>query len=185
MRVKLRAYPTERTLTKITTIKTLQITILFFALLFSLSSNATLPNKLQKVGQGTMSWFLLDIYDASLFTDSGSYQANMYPQVLTITYLKNISKQRLIKATKDQWLLQDFEASKVRQWLLRLEQVWPDIKSGDSLTFYVNENKNGYFYHNQNLLGGIDNEDFSDAFLAIWLSEKTSQPQLRRELLGL
>ncbi|PKG38536.1 chalcone isomerase family protein [Psychromonas sp. Urea-02u-13] len=31
----------------------------------------------------------------------------------------------------------------------------------------------------------MNSEDFSDAFLAIWLSDKTSQPKLRRQLLGL
>ena len=185
MRVKNSIYSTEENLTKIKCIKSLQFTLFIFALLFSYSSNATLPQQLQKVGNGTMSWMFLDIYDASLFTDSGDYKADVYPQVLTITYLKSINKQRLIKATEDQWLLQKFENTKVKHWLLSLQDIWPDIKSGDSLTFYVAENKKGYFYHNQTLLGEINTDGFSDAFLAIWLSEKTSQPKLRRQLLGL
>jgi hypothetical protein len=185
MRVKNNPSLTQRNLTKTRALKALQVTILTFALLFSYSSHAFMPHQLQKVGDGTMSWLFLDLYDASLFTPSGNYQSDIYPQALTINYLKNVNKKRLIKATEEQWVLQEFEESKVKYWLQSLQQIWPDIKSGDSLTFYVAENKKGYFYHNQTLLGEINSEDFSDAFLSIWLSEKTSQPQLRRQLLGL
>jgi hypothetical protein len=166
-------------------IKKLQSALFLVTLLFSFSAQARLPHQLEKVGDGTMSWMFLDIYNASLFTTDGDYSSAVYPQVLTLNYLKSINKKRLINATKEQWILQGFEDAKMKGWLQSLQQIWPDIKSGDSLTFYVNENKKGFFYHNKILLGGINSEDFSNAFLAIWLSDKTSQPELRRDLLGL
>jgi hypothetical protein len=175
----------RESLTDISPFKILQFTILTFALLFSYSSHATLPYGLQKVGDGTMSWMFFDIYDASLFTTNGDYQSNIYPQMLTINYLKSINKNRLIKATEEQWSLQGFNNSQMKLWIQSLQQIWPDIKSGDSLTFYVAENKKSYFYHNQTLLGGINSEGFPEGFLAIWLSDKTSQPKLRLQLLGL
>lgn len=172
--------------TSIKSINYVQSIILIFVLLFSPSIYASsLPHKLIKVGEGTMSWMLLDIYRASLYTESGLYREGVYPQVLTINYLKNINKQRLIKATEEQWLLQGVDTEKVQGWLKLLRQIWPDINNGDSLTFYVAENREGSFYYNQRLLGNINNDDFSDAFLAIWLSEKTSEPKLRRQLLSL
>jgi len=142
-------------------------------------------SQLKKVGAGTMSWMFLDIYQATLFTRDGLYSSTVYPQALTINYLKNINKKRLIEATKEQWLLQGFENEKVAYWLQSLDKIWPDIKSGDSLTFYVDENKKGVFYHNKALLGGINSGGFADAFLSIWLSDKTSEPTLRQQLLGL
>lgn len=124
-------------------VNTVQSTLLLVTLLFSLSAQASLPHQLEKVGDGTMSWMFLDIYDASLFTTDGDYSSTVYPQVLTLNYLKNINKKRLINATKEQWILQGFEDTKMKYWLQSLQQIWPDIKSGDSLTFYVSENKKG------------------------------------------
>lgn len=156
-----------------------------FILSVSFKAGAITTQQLQKVGQGTMSWMFLNIYDAALLTPDGNYQKGTYPQALTITYLKNINKNRLIKATKEQWQLQRFSDENINEWLHSIDEIWPDIKDGDRLTFYVGEDKKGYFYHNDTLLGGIENQAFSGAFLAIWLSEQTSQPQLRRQLLGL
>lgn len=132
-----------------------------------------------------MSWMFLDIYHASLFTSTGDYNERIYPQALTINYLKNISKKSLIEATQEQWLLQDVDQVKLNHWLTLLHQIWPDINKGDNLTFYVTGNKEGHFYYNQALVGSINSDGFSDAFLNIWLSEKTSQPKLRRQLLAL
>jgi hypothetical protein len=144
-----------------------------------------MPQGLVKVGEGTMSWMFLDIYHASLHTKSGQYREGDFPQLLTINYLKTINKQRLIDATEEQWLLQDVDKKKVQRWLKLLHQIWPDINKGDSLTYYVTKSREGYFYHNGELLGNIKSNDFSDAFLAIWLSEKTSQPKLRRQLIAI
>ncbi|PKG38482.1 hypothetical protein [Psychromonas sp. Urea-02u-13] len=125
-------------------IKMLQSMLFLVTLLFSLSAQARLPHQLEKVGNGTMSWMFLDIYHASLFTRDGDYSSTVYPQVLTLNYLKNINKKRLVNATKEQWILQGFEDAKMKGWLQSLQKIWPDIKSGDSLTFYVSENKKGF-----------------------------------------
>ena len=166
-------------------LKYLLFIFLFSTLSLSFSVNAVQPKQLQKVGDGIMSWMFIDIYYAKFATKSGDYKPEVYPQSLTITYLKNITKKRLIKATKEQWRLQGFDNNKIKRWLQAIEKIWPDIKSGESLTFYVDENKKGTFYHNQTLLGEINSNSFSPAFLAIWLSDKTSQPKLRQQLLGL
>jgi hypothetical protein len=47
----------------------------------------------------------------------------------------------------------------------------------------VNNNKS-FFYYNNELIGEIGQQEFSQLFLDIWLSENTSEPDLRRELLG-
>jgi hypothetical protein len=159
------------------------VLIIFFTL--SLPVKASLTTPLKKVGEGDMSWMFIDIYRATLFTEKGTYQASNYPQALSITYLKNINKNKLLDATKDQWLLQNFDAVKVEHWLKTLSQIWPDIQTNDTLLFYVSENKQGTFYYNERQIGSISDRELSVAFLAIWLSDKTSQPKLRRQLLGI
>ena len=61
--------------------------------------------------------------------------------------------------------------------------MWPDIKEGDSLSLLIHQGRS-VFYFNQQYIGVINPSDFGQIFLAIWLSENTSEPELRRELLG-
>jgi len=159
--------------------------LFFTCILFvSLSGHAYPTKDLKKVGQGTMSWMFIDIYDAEFFTSNGKYKPNQFPQVLTITYLKDIKQKRLIDATKEQWVLQGQNSESVKRWIAILSDIWPDIQQGDKLTFYVEQNKKGTFFHNGQAIGHIKEQAFSMAFLSIWLSEKTSQPELRQQLLG-
>ena len=160
------------------------ITLLLFFFVTRAQAQPFPQATFKQVGEGTMSWMFLDIYHASLLTQSGYYKDKTYPVALTITYLKNITKNRLIKVTKAQWLLQGYTKEQISPWLVTLEEIWPDISDGDTLSFFVDKFRKGTFYHNKMLLKKIDSIKLSDAFIAIWLSEKTSEPVLRRQLLG-
>lgn len=144
----------------------------------------SLSAQLKPVGQGVMSWLFIDIYQISLYSQSGDYQPLHYPQALTIHYHKSIDQQRLIDATMEQWQQQNLDATLYQPWLSRLQRIWPNIENGDRLTLYVSKSGKSDFYHNQLLLGSIDNPAFSEAFLGIWLAKNTSQPSLRKQLIG-
>ena len=150
----------------------------------SFSCFADPTEKLKKVGQGTMSWLFIDIYQAALFTGNGKYQRGQYPQALRIHYQRDISKKALLKATQQQWQHLSIEADLYHDWLQQLERLWPDIKEGDQLIFLLSSNGEGHFYYNNKKLGAIENRVLSEAFLSIWLSPKTSEPKLRRKLIG-
>ena len=138
---------------------------------------------LQLIGQGSMSWFFIDLYDAELYSKTGQYQLDQFPQALNITYQKNITKQDLLSATEKQWQQLGVNEQQALQWLSTLNTLWPNIKKGDQLLFRVEMNGDGYFYHNQQPLGGIKDKQFSSAFLSIWLSPNTSEPALRKQLI--
>ena len=156
----------------------------FLMVFVSVSSFSDVPHNLQKVGQGTMSWFFMDIYQATLFSEDGKYQPLQYPQALTIKYQRDISQDALLKATQKQWQYLSIDVELYQDWLQQLGQLWPDIKEGDQLTFWIAQNGEGDFYHNDKWLGHIEERELSDAFLSIWLSPKTSEPKLRRKLIG-
>ena len=70
-----------------------------------------------------------------------------------------------------------------------MQTIWPDINEGDELIIYVNKAGQSIFYSDisdvsTQELGVIKDEEFGPAFLDIWLSEKTSEPELRVKLLG-
>ncbi|RJG48139.1 chalcone isomerase family protein [Motilimonas pumila] len=151
-------------------------------------SNDTVPmaiDELKAVGQGEMQWLFISLYQAKLYSVDGQYKAKSYPHALDITYEVDIDKEDLVSATQDQWGKLSFEGQKYQRWLGQLSSIWPDIKSGDKLTFVVTDNSHSQFYHNGELLASLEQPGFADAFLAIWLSPNTSRPALRKQLLGI
>jgi hypothetical protein len=65
-----------------------------------------------------------------------------------------------------------------------LKKILPDVDAGDFLTG-VNVPKLGVrFYQNGQPIGAIDDLEFAQAFFGIWLDPRTSEPVLRKQLLG-
>ena len=149
-------------------------------LMLSINSMAT---EFKSVGQSRFEYYFWDVYDAKLATPSGNYQFGQHPVKLSLTYLRDFAAKDIVKATNEQWqhLGKTDLLGKFDQQLLAL---WPDIKEGETLSFITDMQGIGTFYHNDTKLGGIDDSQFADNFLAIWLSPKTSQPDMRKQLIG-
>jgi len=168
-------------------VKTTRYFILFVSLLMTANiafASSHLTQHLKMVGQGQMSWLFIDLYHAELYSPNGQYKNKNYPQALNIIYQKDINKKHLVSATEKEWQKLAIDAAQQPIWLSQLNEIWPDIKKGDQLLFMVENDGSGYFYHNNQLLGTVNNPHFSEAFLSIWLSQKSSQPMLRKQLLG-
>lgn len=149
-------------------------------LLLSMNSMAI---EFKQVGQSRFEYYFWDVYDAKLATPSGKYQFGQHPVKLSLTYLRDFAAKDIVKATDEQWqhLGKTNLIGKYDQELLAL---WPDIKEGETLSFITDEQGDGTFYHNDSKLGGIDDSAFDDNFLAIWLSPQTSEPTMRKQLIG-
>ncbi|ENS5607247.1 chalcone isomerase family protein [Vibrio mimicus] len=145
------------------------------------------------VGQATLSWLWLDIYSSQLRAPDGQYHESQdispHPMALEIRYLRDIKRQQLIDATKDQWHKLGFKEPQTQSWLAQLQQMLPDVAMGDRLV-YVSDGQSGEFFfaHDHELqysIGTIDDEAFNDAFLSIWLSPQTEYLALRNQLIGM
>lgn len=148
-----------------------------------LLSTGSFANDLKTVGQAKMEYLFWDVYNAKLETPSGSYEFGQHPSKLTLTYLRDFDAKDIVKATNEQWQhlkLHDMVGAHDEKLL----SLWPDIKENDSLSFHTNEQGIGTFYFNGEELGQINDEKFADNFLAIWLSADTSEPSLRKQLIG-
>ncbi len=139
---------------------------------------------LVEVGSAKFTIMFWDIYDSRLYTSTGKYPVQLESEklVFEITYLKDIDKDDLIERTAEQWQHIGVNEEVFRKYLPSLKDIWPDIKAGDSLSLLV-EGEQSYFYFNQQLIGSLAHQDFGQQFIDIWLSTKTSQPQLRAQLL--
>jgi hypothetical protein len=133
-----------------------------------------------------------NIYHSQLLSPNGSYRLepdiSPHPLALSITYQRDISQQQLVDATLEQWQKLGYQPSVTQRWVNQLEHIFPDIQSGNNLT-YVTDGVKGQFYfspveRNHQLIGVIEDEAFNDAFLAIWLSPQTEYPRLRERLIG-
>jgi hypothetical protein len=161
--------------------------IIISALLCSLHS-AAMPDNIKLVGQGQFSYLFWDLYQAQLFTLDGSWKGYQQsaPLVLKLTYQRDISKADFIEATVDQWKhLQGKVSSQHQEWAGLLDKLWTDVKEGDQLSCVLLPDGKVQFYFNDKLLGDVTDPAFGPAFLDIWLSDKTSAPKLRRQLLNL
>lgn len=139
---------------------------------------------LQKNGEGTMTVMFWDVYRAQLYSPEQPYQLTSRPQALSIVYLRDIKKTDLVEATKDQWQKIGFTHPHIPQWLILLEDIWPNVNKNSQLVLRV-DTLTSTFYHNDEVIGTLDDPDFGPAFISIWLSENTTRPELRKQLLGL
>ncbi|MFO6425286.1 chalcone isomerase family protein [Motilimonas sp. KMU-193] len=160
------------------------ITAFWLGLMAASPLSASPIQGLKAVGSGSMDWLFFTLYDATLYSPSGRYQAQQYPLALQIEYRKNIASEDLVIATKEQWQHLGLNNPQQSSWLAQLAKLWPDVKEGDVLTFVADSSSEGRFYFNQRLLGQVEGGDFATSFIAIWLSEQTSRPSLRKQLIG-
>jgi hypothetical protein len=164
--------------------------------LFSSMAPAAVVDHMYKVGAGEMNFLFWRLYRAEFYSlDSGllaavKHDAKAYltpnkETALRIEYFKQIDKQDLLDATEDQWLHLGYDQASIQPWLSSLKAIWPDVSPGDVLTLVIGPSGESQFYLGEQAIGAVEDTDFGAAFLSIWLSQQTSQPKLRAQLLGL
>ena len=144
-----------------------------------------IESEFTKVGSALFSVLFWDIYNSTLYTESGKYIKGSAQQtiVFKIDYLKDITRDDLIERTVEQWQHLNISELEYQQFLPILTEIWPNISAGDSLTLFIKDEKS-LFYFNDTYIGNVNHESFGPLFLSIWLSPKTSQKLLRKQLLG-
>lgn len=164
----------------------LLFSIILLGCLQNISAKESLSNVLDtiptKVGEGRLKVYLWAIYDAELFSTNGHYKADQ-PHLLKLTYLRDISTDqfanRAIKEMKKQGLKDN---NKLKKWYELLMGILPNVKKGDSISVATNGIDSLTFWLNDDWFSSLKDEEFKDAFLNIWLSDKASFIRLRNKL---
>ena len=169
--------------------KALRINLhLSLALLLSLYaplSLATLTDDLQLVGEARLRVLFWSIYDSALYTTSGKYFGVEPKLTLRINYLRKIKSRQLLDRTSEEWEKNSIIEQDIETWLEKLASILPDIEKGETLTLQVEDNLSSSFYLNDELIDNIEDAAFTQAFLSIWLSDKSSYPKQQAQLVGL
>jgi Chalcone isomerase-like len=79
----------------------------------------------------------------------------------------------------------DVNANDGERWLAQMKQLFPDVQAGDRITGVHRPSEGARFHFNGRLVGEVRDAAFARLFFGIWLSPRTSEPQLRNALLGL
>ncbi|NTS77756.1 chalcone isomerase family protein [Catenovulum sp. SM1970] len=145
---------------------------------------ASSQTQFRSVGQAELSLMFWSIYTSELFTHNGQYQRGQRPLKFTINYNIDVKAADLIEKTHEEWDKQSLKHPNKEQWTSSLTNIWPNLKEGDQLSLLITENNTSIFYLNSQEIGQIEDPDFGQFFIDIWLSEKTSRPELRRSLIG-
>ena len=136
------------------------------------------------VGAATLHWFGLHVYDVALYAPETAYTTNG-TAVLSIRYNMAVKRQRLLDTARKEWGRMGIGTKEQREaWLQRLETIWLDVKSGESLTAFRQQAGATRFYFGDKLLGEVADPEFGPAFFAIWLGADCSYPKVRDGLLG-
>lgn len=162
---------------------------LFFVCISGLVSAANVVDRYVEnpklVGEGRLTYIFWDVYDAALMAPNGVWQLDK-PFALKLSYLRDIEGKKIAaRSVEEMRHLGIKDEVKLATWHSQMRKIFPDVENGVSLIGIRDQAGNAIFYRDEQLIGRIDDPEFSDAFFDIWLNHKTSSPKLRRQLLGL
>ena len=138
-------------------------------------------------GSGTLRYFGLAIYEARLWAApefaAGRYDA--HPFALELRYARKLEGAAIAeRSITEMRRVGPFDAAQAKAWLELLTQAFPDVKPGDRLTGVRGPDGTTRFYRNGQPTSSIADAEFGRLFFGIWLSGNSSEPALRRELIG-
>lgn len=137
------------------------------------------------VGQGKLSMAFWDIYKAVLYAPDGRL-THRQPFALSIHYMREIDGSDIAERSVIEIRNQGFrDEAKLATWNAQMKNIFPNVEDGTVLSAIFLPGKETIFYNADKQIGVIKDAEFTLWFANIWLSEKTSEPNLRQKLLGL
>ena len=137
-----------------------------------------------RVGGATFHFWWRAVYDIQLLAPEGRYRPDA-PFALSLTYHRTFTGQSIAEESIRQMRAQGWkDETRLEAWYQRMRTIFPDVKQGTVLTGIRDAQGASLFLHGDEVLGRIEDPQFSEAFFGIWLSPGTSEPELREALLG-
>lgn len=138
-------------------------------------------------GSGRLSVWGFDVYDAALFV-TPAFNADAFsrsPFALEMTYLRNFDGMDLAERSLDE-IRRDksMDPATARRWLEQLRRAMPNVRKGDRLAGIYRPGQSANFFHNGKPTAPLTDPELAERFFAIWLSAGTSEPDLRKALVG-
>ena len=141
---------------------------------------------LQPLGAGKLRWFGFTIYEAALWVGPRGRQAVAEGGfALAIRYARSIPGAKLVATSIEEIARLGFgDESKRERWRSLLSRALPAVAPGETLVGLYLPGRGVRFWHEARPTAHIADEELARAFFAIWLDERTREPELRSRLLG-
>lgn len=137
------------------------------------------------VGQGRATVLVWDIYDAKLYAPEGVYDESK-PFALELKYLQELEGRKIADHAVGEMRRLGFNNEiKLAAWHDRMNQIFPDVSPGSTITGIYRPGGPTVFYEDNRQAGLIDDPFFGKEFFRIWLDARTSTPGLRQSLLNI
>jgi hypothetical protein len=141
----------------------------------------------QARGSARLRFLGFNIYEARLWTRSG-FVASAYAQspfALQLNYARSLSGRLIAESSLKEMRRQgSISPEREQAWLEAMVQAFPDVKAGDRITGLHSPGEGARFWFNGQSRPAIRDAEFSRKFFGIWLSDATSEPQMRAQLLA-
>ncbi len=139
------------------------------------------------LGQARMRWFGLTIYDVRLWApEPPGRDWWTRPLALELEYARSLKGRDIAeRSLQEMRRQQSIAPADATRWLARMQALFPDVRAGDRLSGRLRPGEGAEFFFNDAPLATLDEPLFARLFFGIWLSEQTSEPALRAQLLGL
>lgn len=138
----------------------------------------------EAVGSGTLRFFGLRVYDATLWSPRGVW-TNGQPFALELHYARSFDGAAIAERSIEEIRAQrSLPEAILARWETQMKAIFPNVRAGDRLIGVRVPGQGAAFYQGSRSLGRIDDEAFADAFFDIWLAPATRAPELRARLLG-
>jgi hypothetical protein len=142
-------------------------------------------NSPKVVGEAQLKVMFWKIYNAKLAASNGEWKKDA-PFALSLTYLRDFDGEEIASRSVDEMRDIGYEDEVLlAKWYEQMRSVFPNVKEGENITGVMDKEQYTHFYYDGNLIGSIEDTSFGQAFFDIWLNEKTSEPKMRKKLLGL
>lgn len=136
------------------------------------------------VGRGVMTYAFWDVYEATLYAPQGQWNPEQ-PYALSLIYYHAIDGSDIADRSVQEMRAQGFSDEVVlATWHAQMKDIFPNVKKGTVLTGIYTADEQTVFYEGVEKIGSIKDPNFGKHFFGIWLNDKTSEPKLRRALLG-
>lgn len=138
-------------------------------------------------GQARLKFWGFEVYEATLWVApgfaEGDYERSRF--ALELAYLRNFKGADIAERSLAEMRRQGpMTPAQATAWDNQMRALFPDVNAGDRITGVHQPETGAVFWSNGRWLGEVRDPVFSARFFGIWLSAKTSEPQLRRALLA-
>ncbi|MDA0781542.1 MAG: chalcone isomerase family protein [Rickettsiales bacterium] len=161
-------------------------------ILFSFCQTSFAENYLEKhiqspkiIGSSKFKVMFWHVYDASLYSTDGKFSFDK-TFALKLDYKRKLEGEKIAERSAEEMRKIGFnDEVTLAGWFSQMRSIFPNVDNGNYITGIYIPGENTIFYMDGKKIGEISDKEFGKWFFGIWLSKKTSEPELRSKLLGI